>query len=362
MSAPAELSDSGDATPLIDTDVHEYYRSIEDLHPYLDPFWHAQTPALLGGYAYVHLGPGETGFARDDWILEDGTMGTDLDAMTLHLLDGEGVSLAILNGFLHVSALGMSWEYASALARAYNDWQIEHWLEREPRLRGSVHIVAQDPVAAAREIDRVAAHPQIVQVFLPLVTDRQYGDPFYRPIYEAAVRNGLVLALHHGAHTRTVFGYPRYHFEWHMFAAPQTAANQLASLIANGTFEAFPELKVVLLETGVAWLPWFMWRIDQQYKEFRREIPWVKRLPSEHVRDNVRLSTQPMGDVTPRQFTQLVEMAESDRIFMFSSDYPHYDADSPATVLPRTIPDELRRRIRYLNALETYPRLAGGTS
>jgi predicted TIM-barrel fold metal-dependent hydrolase len=342
-------------TLLIDTDVHEYYRSIKDLSPYLDPVWRGQSPNLMGGMSY----PIFDSFARQEWILDDGTMGTDLDRMREHLFEDEGVSIGILNGFFHVSSFETGWEYATALASAYNDWQVEHWLEKEPRLRGSVHVVANDPVVAAREIDRVAAHPQIVQVFLPLATDREYGDPFYRPIYEAAVRNGLVVTLHHGARTKTVLGYPRYHFEWHCLAAPQACTNQLLSFIANGTFEALPELRIVFLETGVAWLPWFMWRADQQYKELRHEIPWVKRLPSEHIRDNVRVSTQPMSDISPQQFLKLVEMADSDRVHLFATDYPHYDADSPSIALPGVLPADLRDRLRFKNALETFPRLAG---
>ena len=64
-----------------------------------------------------------------------------------------------------------NFEYATALARAYNEWQITEWLDRDDRLRGSVHVAAQDPRSAADEIDRVAAHPQIVQVFLSTLTD-----------------------------------------------------------------------------------------------------------------------------------------------------------------------------------------------
>ena len=84
------------------------------------------------------------------------------------------------------------YEQAAAMASAYNDWQIEHWLDQEPRLRGSVHVVAHDPSRRRARSTVSAGHPQIVQVFLPVVTDRQYGDPMYHPIYEAAVRNDLV--------------------------------------------------------------------------------------------------------------------------------------------------------------------------
>src|ERR1700749_2882175 len=102
--------------------------------------------------------------------------------------------------------------------------------------------------------------------------------------------------MHHGAHTQTALGHPRNFAEWDMLAAPQTGASQVLSIVCNGLFDKHPTLKLVLLETGVAWLPWFMWRLDQQFREFRKEIPWVKRLPSEHIRESVRLSTQPMGD------------------------------------------------------------------
>jgi predicted TIM-barrel fold metal-dependent hydrolase len=133
------------------------------------------------------------------------------------------------------------------------------------------------------------------------------------------------------------------------------AASQIMGLICNGIFDRHPDLKVVFLEAGVAWVPWFMWRADAQYRESRMEIPWVKRLPSEHMRDNVRIATQPIGDIKPRDFATLVEMTDSERIFLFSTDYPHYDADSENVL--KALPDELRQRIRYRNALETYPRL-----
>ena len=34
----------------------------------------------------------------------------------------------------------------------------------------------------------------------------------------------------------------------------QTAQNQVMSLIGNGVFDRFPELKVAMLEAGVTWV------------------------------------------------------------------------------------------------------------
>jgi predicted TIM-barrel fold metal-dependent hydrolase len=349
---------------LIDTDVHEMLSDIEQLHPYLDswiremhehygnPEGLAVTPVLP--YAALHRG-------RREWVLDDGTTGTALGAMREHLFEKEGVTTAILNGFYHVSARKAGYEYAQALAKAYNDWQIAEWLEQDYRLRGSVHVVAHDPEAAAREIDRVAKHPQIVQVFLPTVTDRQYGDPIYRPIFEAALRNDLVITFHHGEETRTPLGYPRYYVEWHTVAAPGATMNQIMSLIANGVFDRYPDLKCVFLEAGTGWIEWFMNRFDQNYRENRLEVPWLKKLPSEHMRSHIRLATHPLGDMTARRFARLVEDMRAEEMFVFATDYPHYDADSADTFLPATLDSELRERVWFRNALETYPRLAAFT-
>jgi uncharacterized protein len=358
----SKLAETGEL--LIDVDVHEELPDHAALLPYLDPHWQRYIKGEGGVWRGVESGgmyamPLPPRSSREEWLLENGTQrGTSVDALRGHLFEGEGVSLAIMNGLFHVSANDRDYEFMTALASAYNDWQIKEWLEPEPRLRGSVHVVSHDPIAAAREIDRVAEHPQIVQVFLPTVTNRQYGDRFYWPIYEAALRHDLALTLHHGIETQTVLGRPRYYIEWHTVAAPQANMNQLLSLVCNGVFDEFPDLRVVLLECGVAWLPWFMWRLDQQYRELRTNVPWVKRLPSEHIRDCVRIATQPMNDITPKQFLQIVELSESEEMFVFATDYPHYDADSVDAVLPKTaIPDELRERIRWRNALETFPRL-----
>ena len=351
-------------TFLVDADVHEAMPNSDTLLPYLAPEWHnfvrPHFRSLPTGMPFEP--PNQRAFRRE-WEREGasayGNSAYSVDILRDDLLTGEGVSVAILNGFVHFSAQQGWYEQAAAMAAAYNDWQIEQWLEKEPRLRGSVHVVAHDPQQAAREIDRVGSHPQVVQVFLPGVNDRQYGDPMYHPIYEAAVRNDLALALHFSTSALTALGWMRYFVEWHALAPQQVTAPQIASLVFNGVFDRFPTLKVSVLEAGVMWVPWLMRRLDMYYKEFRVEVPWVKRLPSKHIRDNVRFTTQPMEAQTPGELTTLIEQLGSDRMLMFSTDYPHWDADSADAVLPRSLPEELRRRIRWQNAVETYPKLLG---
>ena len=71
---------------------------------------------------------------------------------------------------------------------ACNDWQVENWVKKDDRLFGSVHVNAWDPEGAAREIERMAEHPRIVQVML-YIGDQPFGAPRYHPIFEAAVRH-----------------------------------------------------------------------------------------------------------------------------------------------------------------------------
>jgi uncharacterized protein len=55
-----------------------------------------------------------------------------------------------------------------------------------------------------------------------------------------------------------------------------------------------------------------------------------------------------------RDFHELIAQLDMDDRIMFSTDYPHWDFDSPARALPSGIGAELRRRIMSENALALY--------
>jgi predicted TIM-barrel fold metal-dependent hydrolase len=104
----------------------------------------------------------------------------------------------------------------------------------------------------------------------------------------------------------------------------------------------------------VAWLPGFHWRLDQAWKALRSEVPWVKRRPSDYVLEHVRITTQPLEEPeNPRHLLQLLELFPADRLLMFSSDYPHWDFDSPARAFP-SLPPAMREAIFSTNARTLY--------
>ena len=148
-------------------------------------------------------------------------------------------------------------------------------------------------------------------------------------------------------------GTPTYYVEWHTGLSQVFQAN-LISLVCHGVFERFPNLKVVMTEGGLGWIPDVLWRLDKNVKGLRDEVPWIKRLPSEYVVDHVRFTSQPLPEPKRRHHLHvLCEIARADRTLMFSSDYPHWDFDDPRHALT-ALPAEIRQRVKVDNAVETY--------
>jgi uncharacterized protein len=348
------------ALSIIDTDIHER-AELDALVPYLDKrFRHYITEA---GWVpdrvlpYTQLTAG--GLDRADAKTPDGRPGgSDLSMLQEQVLDEYGHEWGILTGWLNASAFHPGWaEFKTALMTAYNDWQIENWLDKDDRLVGSIHVNIHDPKGAVREIERLADHPRMVQVMLYIgPTDSPFGDPIYHPVYDAAARHNLVLGIHHSENSRTALGFHRYFIEWHTLV-PQVFMSEVVSLVFNGVFDKHPDLKVIMIEGGFSYVPHLMWKMDQQYRELRAEVPWVKRMPSDIVRDQIRFATQPVEEFTWEQFSQLIDQMGSDELLCFSTDYPHWDFDSPLEALPPGLGEDLTRKIFSENARATYRRL-----
>ncbi|HEX7064565.1 MAG TPA: amidohydrolase family protein [Bacillales bacterium] len=343
---------------LIDTDIHE--RAVyNDLIPYLDNPWKRYITDChwLQEKHMPYTQPSIAGVDRADARVPDGRpAGSDLEFMQKQLLDDIGHNYGILTGALDPSPSSMHgwYEMATALSTAYNNWQIENWLEKDDRLYGSVQIAGQDPQGAAREIDRVGSHPKMAQILLP-IDDILWGDPYYHPIFEAAERNNLMIGMHHNE-PPTHFGkWPRYFIEWHTMI-PTSHMIQISNLIFNGVFDKFPNLKLMMIEGGFTYAPHLMRKMDQQYKDLRHEVPWVKRMPSRIVQEHICFTTQPMEEMSKKEFMQYVDQMGSEDMICFSTDYPHWDYDSPTRALP-SLDESLRQKIFYENANAFYPKI-----
>ena len=282
----------------IDCDVHPAVPSTAALLPYLGEVWRDQfvnrhidrTPFTLMSYP-----PNSPLSARPDWRPASGLPGSDLDLLRKQALDPFGTGIAILNP-LHGAIALFNEDMSAALCGAVNDWIAKEWLDREPRLRASILVAAQNPDLAVAEIERLAADRRFVQVLLPAMGDVPLGRRHLWPIYQAAERHGLAIGIHAGStyrHAPTAAGWPSYQLEDYV---AQSAAfeNQIISLLAEGVFRKFPGLKFVLIKSGFTWLPTLLWRASKSWRGMRAETPWIDRLPADIVRDHVRLTLQPI--------------------------------------------------------------------
>src|SRR5207253_2553123 len=110
------------------------------------------------------------------------------------------------------------------------------------------------------------------------------------PIFEAAARHGLPVAIHvhrtPGLCLLSPVGYSSYYAENHPLYS-MVYVTHLVSLLTEGVFEQFPSLKFVLTEGGSAWAAPVLWRLDRAFAIYGSELPHLRRPPSEIAREHI---------------------------------------------------------------------------
>jgi len=331
----------GTRTGIVDVDVHPGPADPDEIRSRMPMPWRDR---YRGERRTFYRHPAH-GTRQDSMTAGVGPECSDPALLRTQLIDEFGVAHAILimRTFCNIHP---DPDYAAAIAHGFNRWLHDTWLtehNRDGAFKGSITIAQQDPLLAAAEIDTWAGSEHIVQVTMDSGARFPFGHRYYHPIYEACERHGLPLSVHPGTegmginHQPTP-GWPTHYIEWHCGMSLAFQAH-LISLVTEGVFERFPTLRMVFVEGGVAWLAPLLWRLDSYWKSLRTEVPWVRRLPSEYVADHVRLGTQPLERPdNDRHLLELFEMMDAERVLMFSSDYPHWDFDSPERAFPRLAP------------------------
>ena len=357
LEAPILEKSTSTKPAVIDCDIHNVLPSQQTLSKYLPDRWrrHHETVGPRGylGNAYPRAVPGAA--RHDSWPPSGLPAGSDLGFMQEQLLDAWNIEIGVLNCLAGAGGQ-VNREYGAVMSAAINDWQIEEWLDKEPRLRASIVIPYEDGGLAAAEIDRAAQHPGFVQVLLVVRTQEPLGRRKYHKIYEAAERNGLPVGIHFGGGSGPITGtgIPSHYYEDHCGMA-QAFQPQVTSFVYEGVFELFPRLKVVLIEGGFAWMPPLMWRLDRLWEHMGEEIPLVKRPPSAYIREHMWLTTQPMEEPGERhQFDQLLAQMDMDEHLLFATDYPHWDFDAPDRAFPVRLSTERERQFLADNARKLY--------
>ncbi len=355
--------------PMIDTDVHHSWRTEADIWPYLPPSWRAFATGELGGtisiippYRFSYR-PAHGGMRPETLPPGGGRPGSDYTLLRDQLLNRFTIERAVLT---HDSGRNNGLTnpyYAQAVVCAINDWTIDRWLGTgDERVYATLVVPGQFPEEAAAEIRRVGSHPHIVGALIGWNSlSKPLGHPLYHPIYEAAADMDLPVVLHTAAGEHawgpaqfTAAGLPGSYFEMdNLFTLP--ALHHLSSFMVHGVFDKYPTLKLMCMECGLSWLPWLLWNLEDHYRVLRHESVWLKQRPTDYLHRHVRFSTQPLEESPRRE--QLIEVLETvggvEELICYSSDYPHWDADSPRYVAAR-LPQSWHRKVFYENALRLF--------
>jgi predicted TIM-barrel fold metal-dependent hydrolase len=342
---------------VIDCDLSPVVPSVEALFPYQDELWVQWTEERGWSGPKVPawtFPPNAPTTVRAEWRPEKGLPASEVELVREHVLDPWNLDLAVLTPYYGVDALRHP-DWAAALARAVNDWVIDQWLDRDPRLRASITVPARDPAAAIAEIERVGDHPGFVQVLMPVRSGRLYGQREHHPIFEAIARHDLVLGLHWGGtvdDAPTTSGWPSWYIEEYTAEIGVYMA-QILSLVAEGVFQKVPDLRVAVLDSGFAWLPSWGWRMNAEWKGLRREVPWVEKLPFDLIREHFRFSIAPLDAGPAEEMEQIVDWLGSEDLLMFGSDYPHRHDDDLGAFLD-LLSESMRTKVMAETARDWY--------
>ncbi len=255
--------------------------------------------------------------------------------LTKRWMDAIGIDLVCL---FPTPMLGLGFtprpEVEVALARAYNHWLCDVVLAAEPRIRSSLYLPMNDPDAALKMVEDFSGRKGVVGFTCISARLKPLYDNVFIPTYRALEERGLPLVFHAGLFWGRDQGMNLCNrfIAAHALGFSWSSILHMTNWLVNGMPERFPKLKTVWVESGLAWIPFLMQRLDNEWMMRSSEVPLLKRKPSDYMRE-MYYSTQPMEMVDNRAAHELtLKMINAETQLLYSSDYPHWDMDLPSTI------------------------------
>lgn len=293
----------------------------------------------------------------------------DFDAVaTLRGMDVEGVDIAILyrslGGMLPVALDDAEPAFAMAMARAYNNWLADFCKEDPQRLKGVAMIPFHDIDMAVDEVRRVVEDLGFVGITLhpEKVAGRLLYDPEMEPIWAKAEHLDIAVGIH-GTSTALskedfsvkYFDHPAGGTLTHALSFPVQILTAMGGIIYSGLLERHPALRIAFLEANCGWLPWWLYRMDDQWEKFgpTEEGDILSMPPSAYFKRNCFASVDPDEHVV----WQVVAEIGNDNL-LFSTDFPHPDSAFPHATDEflglEKLDDESKRKILWDNCARYY--------
>jgi len=278
----------------------------------------------------------------------------------INFLDSRHIESAVLYPTAGLAfGLIQDYDWACALARAYNNWLYDRFVKKSARLKGVALLPVHDIKQAVVELRRAVTEQNMVAGLLPAVTVlyKGYGHTDFYPLYEEAQKLDVPLTVHGAPSKGLGFDFLQTMSMIHTLEHPIAQMIQLTSVVLDGVFDLFPKLRMGFLEAGAGWVPYMMERMDDKFHvdRKRKHFP-LKKKPSEYFREGHVYVTceieEKILDVVVREF--------GEDWIMFPSDFPHeksieeFGTDIPEFLERADLSSSAKKKILYDNAKRFY--------
>jgi predicted TIM-barrel fold metal-dependent hydrolase len=294
-------------------------------------------------------------------LYEDGKRGVRrLTDPELRLKDQErdGVQAEVLYGILGATRRLNDAEAAVELVRIYNEW-LAGFCDTHPDRYAGLACIPNSPIeAAVQEMRRVIKRGAVRGLEIANSHDiMPLWDPQWNPVWEVANEAALPVHFHTIGERRADFEklppeLARVEHAVHISGFQIYIATTLMSVIFAGVLERYRNVKIVIGESGIGWIPYVLDRMDAEWEDQFKELTLTMR-PSDYWRRQCRATFQ-----SDRIGIKLLDDLGHDTI-MWGSDFPHPDGVWPdsSQFIERELghlPAEVRYKIVCENAGKLY--------
>ncbi|MDE0172074.1 MAG: amidohydrolase family protein [Defluviicoccus sp.] len=280
-------------------------------------------------------------------ILEPGEPGVQRDvSLVRRAIESFGIDYQVIFP-TPMLALGLhpEIEVEIALSRGYNRWVTERILSADDRIKSMLYLPFNDPPACEEIVERYGGTQGVVGFMVTSVRYKPVHHNAYMRLYRMIEERGLTLGFHAGPNWGGD-GYVRQlnrFLTMHAISFSLCNMVHLANWVMNGLPERFPDLPVVWIESGIAWLAFMMPRLDNEYLMRSSEAPALKRLPSEYIGE-MYYTSQPLERTNLKLLEATCDAFNAPTQMMYSSDWPHWDFDAPSVIFDLPFFDEQAKR------------------
>jgi uncharacterized protein len=216
------------------------------------------------------------------------------------------------------------------LVFAYNRWFTSRILAKEPRIKSMLALPFRDPEACLRTVREFGDTPGVVGFLVTSQRQAQVNNASYMRLYAELEERGLPLGFHAGPDYMMERAVNRF-VSVHALSFVTCNMVHLTNWVMNALPERFPGLKVIWIESGVAWIPFMMQRLDHEWLLRQSDAPLLKRLPSEYMAE-MYYTSQPLEATNMELLQSTFRAMKAETQLLYSSDWPHWDFDTPARI------------------------------